>query len=140
MAVSPDVPRLVAVGFFAQLGNIDRRIFFSLLLPGVLGGMLGATLLAHVPAHTVRPFVWAYLFATSLVVLARVILKRSPLRAGAQGPALGAVAGFLDAIGGAAAAPIAAWVTSRVPQHAATAAVGVIVFVLGTAGLFVTLG
>src|SRR5438132_227842 len=149
MAVSPDVPWLVAVGFLAQLvdgcvgmgygisassilatlgvppaitsatvhaaetvtagvssashawfRNIDRRIFFSLLLPGVLGGMLGATLLAHVPAHTVRPFVWAYLLATSLVVLARVILKRSPLRAGVQGPALGAVAGFLDAIGG----------------------------------------
>ena len=248
MAVSPDVPWLVAVGFLAQLvdgcvgmgygisassilatlgvppaitsatvhaaetvtagvssashawfRNIDRRIFFSLLLPGVLGGMLGATLLAHVPAHTVRPFVWAYLLTTSLVVLARVILKRSPLRAGVQGPALGAVAGFLDAIGGggwgtivtstmiargvtpryaigtsnavvffvalttsvtlwlqlgrmrydmvpalliggAAAAPIAAWVTSRVPQRAATAAVGVIVFVLGAAGLFVTLG
>ena len=189
MAVSPDVPWLVAVGFFAQLvdgcvgmgygisassilatlgvppaitsatvhaaetvtagvssashawfRNIDRRIFFSLLLPGVLGGMLGATLLAHVPAHTVRPFVWAYLLTTSLVVLARVILKRSPLRAGVQGPALGAVAGFLDAIGGGAAAPIAAWVTSRVPQRAATAAVGVIVFVLGAAGLFVTLG
>src|SRR5438552_136976 len=229
MAVSPAVPWLVAVGFFAQLvdgcvgmgygisassilatlgvppaitsatvhaaetvtagvssashawfRNIDRRIFFSLLLPGVLGGMLGATLLAHVPAHTVRPFVWTY------------------LRAGVQGPALGAVAGFLDAIGGggwgtivtstmiargvtpryaigtsnavvffvalttsvtlwlqlgrmrydmvlalliggAAAAPIAAWVTSRVPQRAATAAVGVIVFVLGAAGLFVTL-
>src|SRR5256885_2437719 len=33
-------------------------------------------------------------------------------------------------IGGAAAAPIAAWVTSRVPQRAATAAVGLIVFVL----------
>ncbi|TLY78943.1 MAG: sulfite exporter TauE/SafE family protein, partial [Gammaproteobacteria bacterium] len=87
----------------AWFRNIDRRIFFSLLLPGVLGGMLGATLLAHVPAHTVRPFVWAYLLATSLVVLARVILKRSPLRA-------------------------------------ATTAVGVIVFVLGAAGLFVTLG
>ena len=125
----------------ARFRNIDRRIFFSLLLPGVLGGMLGATLLAHVPAHTVRPFVWAYLLATSLVVLARVILKRSPLRVGTQGPALGAVAGFLDAIGGgAAAAPIAARVTSRVPQRAATAAVGVIVFVLGAAGLFVTLG
>src|SRR5256714_12834693 len=90
----------VASASHARFRNIDRRIFFSLLLPGVLGGMLGATLLAHVPAHTVRPFVWAYLLATSLLVLARVILKRSPLRVGAQGPALGAVAGILDAIGG----------------------------------------
>ncbi len=183
----------------AWFRNIDRRIFFSLLVPGVVGGALGATLLAHVPAHSVRPFVWAYLLATSLVVLGRVILKRSPLRLGGQGPLLGGVAGFLDAIGGggwgtivtstmiargvtpryaigtsnavvffvalttsltlwlqlggmrydmvlalliggAAAAPIAAWVTSRVPQRAATAAVGLIVFVLGAAGLLTTLG
>jgi hypothetical protein len=41
-------------------------------------------------------------------------------------------------IGGAAAAPIAAWVTSHVPQHAA-ATVGEVVFVLGATGLFATL-
>ncbi len=182
----------------AWFRNIDRRIFFSLLVPGVIGGVLGATLLAHVPAHTVRPFVWAYLLVTSLIVLSRVILKRTPLRVGAQGPALGGVAGFLDAvggggwgtivtstmiargvtprfaigtsnaviffvalgtsltlwlqlgtmrydmvlallIGGAAAAPIAAWVTSHVPQRAAATAVGVAVFVLGATGLFTTL-
>jgi uncharacterized membrane protein YfcA len=182
----------------AWFRNIDRRIFFSLLVPGVIGGVLGATLLAHVPAHTVRPFVWAYLLITSLIVLSRVILKRTPLRVGAQGPALGGIAGFLDAIGGggwgtivtstmiargvtprfaigtsnaviffvalatsltlwlqlgtmrydmvlalliggAAAAPIAAWVTSHVPQRAAATAIGVVVFVLGATGLFTTL-
>ena len=42
-------------------------------------------------------------------------------------------------IGGAVAAPIAAWVTSRVPQRAAATAVGVVVFVLGATGLFTTL-
>jgi uncharacterized membrane protein YfcA len=182
----------------AWFRNIDRRIFFSLLLPGVIGGVLGATLLAHVPAHAVRPFVWAYLLITSLIVLSRVILKRTPLRVGAQGPALGGVAGFLDAIGGggwgtivtstmiargvtprfaigtsnaviffvalatsltlwlqlgtmrydmvlalliggATAAPIAAWVTSHVAQRAATTAVGLVVFVLAATGLFTTL-
>jgi uncharacterized membrane protein YfcA len=182
----------------AWFRNIDRRIFFSLLLPGVIGGVLGATLLAHVPAHAVRPFVWAYLLVTALMVLSRVILKRTPLNVGAQGPALGGVAGFLDAIGGggwgtivtstmiargvtprfaigtsnaviffvalatsvtlwlqlgtmrydmvlalliggAAAAPIAAWVTSCVPRRAAATAVGLVVFVLGATGLFTTL-
>src|SRR5713226_9256019 len=64
----------------AWFRNIDRRIFFSLLVPGVIGGVTGASLLARVPAHTVRPFVWAYLLFTSLVVLSRVLLKRSPIR------------------------------------------------------------
>ncbi|MBS0364771.1 MAG: sulfite exporter TauE/SafE family protein [Proteobacteria bacterium] len=183
----------------AWFRNIDRRIFLSLLIPGVLGAVAGASLLARVPAHFVRPFVWAYLLATSLVVLSRVILGRTPLSGRVRGPVLGAVAGFLDAvggggwgtivtstlvargvppryavgtanavvffvalttsitlwlnigtprqdivlsllIGGAAAAPLAAWLTRHVPPRAATAAVGVIVFVLGATGLFVTLG
>jgi len=42
-------------------------------------------------------------------------------------------------IGGATAAPVAAWVTRHVPQRAAATAVGLVVFVLGAAGLFRTL-
>ena len=179
----------------AWFRNLDRRIFFSLLAPGVIGGVLGASLLAHVPARAVRPFVWTYLLATSLVVLSRVLLKRTPLARGRQGPLLGGIAGFLDAIGGggwgtivtstmvargvtpryaigtsnavicfvaaatcatlwlqlgtmrydmvlalliggAAAAPVAAWVTRHVPQRAAATAVGLAVFGLGVTGLW----
>jgi uncharacterized protein len=183
----------------AWFRNIDRKIFFSLLVPGILGGIVGASVLAHIPAHIVRPFVWAYLLVTSLVVLSRVILKRTAaLPVPAQGPALGGVAGFLDAvggggwgtivtstmiargvppryaigtsnavdffvavatslalwfqighvrydmviallIGGVVAAPAAAWVTRCVPQRVAAAAVGLIAFVLGATGLFLTL-
>ncbi len=182
----------------AWFRNIDRRILLSLVVPGVIGGVLGASLLAHVPAARVRPFVWAYLLATSLVVLSRVLLKRTPLAAGPQGPLLGAVAGFLDAmggggwgtivsstmiargvvprfaigtsnaaiffvamatsltlwfqlgrmrydmvvallIGGAVAAPLAAWVTRHVPQRPATAAVGLVVLTLAVAGLLTAL-
>ena len=42
-------------------------------------------------------------------------------------------------IGGAAAAPLAAWVTRHVPQRAAATAVGLVVFALGATGLFTTL-
>jgi uncharacterized membrane protein YfcA len=42
-------------------------------------------------------------------------------------------------IGGVAAAPAAAWLTRRVPQRVAATAVGLIVFVLGATGLFITL-
>jgi len=182
----------------AWFRNIDRGIFFSLLIPGVIGGIVGASVLAHVPTRIVQPFVWAYLLVTSLVVLFRVILLRTPITVKAQGPGLGAVAGFLDAIGGggwgtivtstmiargvmpryaigtanavvffvalatsialwfqlgqtrydlvlalliggAAAAPLAAWVTCHVPRRAAAIAVGVFLFALGVTGLFDTL-
>ena len=84
----------------AWFRNLDRKIFFSLLLPGVIGGVLGASLLARVPADVIRPFVWAYLLVMSLIVLGRVLLNRTPVVVGTPGPALGTVAGFLDAIGG----------------------------------------
>lgn len=84
----------------AWFRNLDRRIFFSLLLPGVVGGIVGSTLLAHVPTDAIRPFVWSYLLLTSLFVLMRVLLHKRPLVVGKPGPALGCIAGFLDAVGG----------------------------------------
>ena len=179
----------------AWFRNLDRKIFLSLLAPGVVGGVLGATVLAHVPTHTIRPFVWSYLIVTGLCVVGRVVLGRNPpIAVSAPGPALGLIAGFLDAIGGggwgtivtstmiargiapryaigtanavdffvalatsialwtqigalrydmvialliggAAAAPLAAWVTRHVPARAAATAVGLVVVLLGAAGL-----
>jgi len=84
----------------AWFQNIDRKIFFSLLVPGVAGGTCGAIALAHVPVSLIRPFVWFYLLVISLVVLSRCILQRNPVQLRALGPGLGTVAGFLDAIGG----------------------------------------
>lgn len=179
----------------AWFRNIDRRIFLSLLLPGVLGAAAGATVLAHVPSHAIRPFVWTYLILIGLVVVWRVLVRRPPpLGMRTLGPALGLLAGFLDAIGGggwgtittstmvargippryaigtanavvffvalttavtlwaqighpryemviallaggAVAAPLSAWVTRHVPPRAAATAVGLVVLLLGAAGL-----
>ena len=91
----------------AWFRNLDRKIFLSLLAPGVVGGVVGATVLAHVPTHAIRPFVWSYLIITGLCVVGRVVFKRSPpLTVGAPGPALGLIAGCLDAIGGGGWGPI----------------------------------
>jgi uncharacterized membrane protein YfcA len=179
----------------AWFRNLDRKIFLSLLAPGVVGGVIGATVLAHVPTHVIRPFVWSYLIITGLCVVARVIFRRTPpISVGAPGPGLGLIAGCLDAIGGggwgtivtstmvargiapryaigtanavdffvalaisialwaqmghmrydmvialliggAAAAPLSAWITRHVPARAAATAVGLVVVLLGTAGL-----
>ncbi len=180
----------------AWFRNLDRKVFFSLLVPGVIGGVVGASILAHVPTRIIQPFVWGYLLITSLFVLGRVILRRKPVAL--HGHVLGAAAGFLDAvggggwgtittstliargmpprfaigtanaveffvtlaisvtlwfqigpvhydvvlallIGGAAAAPLAAWLTRHAPARAAATAVGLLVFLLGATGLFATL-
>jgi len=179
----------------AWFRNLDRKIFFSLLIPGVLGGIVGASLLASVPADAIRPFVWTYLLIVSIFVIAKVVLNRPPVAVGTPGPALGVTAGFLDAIGGggwgtfttstmvargvppryaigtshaveffvtvavsvtlwyklgelrydlilaliiggAIAAPLAAWLIRYVPRRAAAMAVGLAVFALGVTGLY----
>jgi hypothetical protein len=84
----------------AWFRNLDRRIFVALLLPGVLGSIAGALLLANVPGEKIRPFVWVYLLVTASLLLARALLNRMPLAANKPGPALGVTAGFLDAVGG----------------------------------------
>jgi uncharacterized protein len=182
----------------AWFRNIDKRLFFSLVVTGVIGGIAGARVVTHVPTRIIRPLVWFYLLLTSLFVLGRVILKRTPVMPKAQSPWLGGIAGFLDAvggggwgtivtstmiargvppryaigtanavvffvafsvaltlwlqigfahydmvlgllIGGAAAAPFAAWATRHVPHRVAAVGVGVLVFILGASGLYRTL-
>src|SRR6187401_994958 len=38
-------------------GNVDKRLFLSLLLPGMAGGVLGAYILSSLDAGVVKPFV-----------------------------------------------------------------------------------
>ena len=41
--------------------NVDWRLFFRIVIPGVIGGVLGAYVLTQVDASTAKPFVLAYL-------------------------------------------------------------------------------
>src|SRR6188768_1236429 len=41
-------------------GNIDKRLFLSLLVPGMIGGILGAYVLTSLDAAIVKPFVLLY--------------------------------------------------------------------------------
>ena len=84
----------------AWFKNLDRRVFMKLVLPGMLGGICGAYLLTRFDSEQVRPFVWGYLFVAGVLVLRRAFKRAEPELARAPSHALGAAAGFLDAIGG----------------------------------------
>lgn len=91
----------------ARFGNVERKLFLGLAMPGVIGGTLGAYFLANVPGETIRPFISAYLLILGLLVLLRATghpLFRGSMRHPAP---LGFVAGLLDAIGGGGWGPIA---------------------------------
>ena len=86
--------------------NIDKRLFFRLLIPGVIGGVTGAYLLTSIDGSVIKPFVLIYLAGIGLWLLVRGILYPPKLREAKHVAPLGFVGGFLDAAGGGGWGPV----------------------------------
>lgn len=92
-------------GSHALMGNVDRGLLLRLAIPGVLGGVLGAYALTRVAGNLIRPVTCAYLLVLAVLILRRAIRNKrtkpgATTRIQRKVPALGFVAGLLDAIGG----------------------------------------
>ena len=88
-------------------GNVDRKLFLRLALPGAVGGALGAYVLTQLPGNLIRPFIYLYLLGLALFILARAFGRFSPRREVRHVPLLGFCAGLLDASGGGGWGPVA---------------------------------
>ena len=53
--------------------NIDWAIVKRIAIPGVIGGILGATMLANVDGKVIAPFVTIYLALMGVLILARAL-------------------------------------------------------------------
>ena len=89
------------------LGNVDRRLFLRLAIPGVVGGVIGAYVLTQLPGYLIRPFVYAYLLVLAVLILVRASGRMVPRREVRRVPVLGFFAGLLDASGGGGWGPLA---------------------------------
>ena len=87
-------------------GNIDKSLFFRLLIPGVIGGLLGAYVLTSINAEVVKPFVLLYLSGIGLYLLWRGVFYPPKLHSARIVAPLGLVGGFLDAAGGGGWGPV----------------------------------
>jgi uncharacterized protein len=88
--------------------NINRRLFVTLGLAGVLGGVLGAYVLSNIDGRAIRPFVSAYLLVIGMLILmkaAKLAPTNEDAKVGYAAP-LGLVGGFLDAVGGGGWGPL----------------------------------
>ena len=81
-------------------GNIDRRLFFRLLIPGVTGGVFGAYVLSSLDAGVVKPFVLLYLACIGIYLFIRGVFHPPKFREAKMIAPLGLAGGFLDAAGG----------------------------------------
>ncbi|MFM9847515.1 MAG: sulfite exporter TauE/SafE family protein [Hyphomicrobiaceae bacterium] len=87
--------------------NINYKLFATLGIAGVMGGVLGAYVLSNIDGHAIRPFIAAYLLIMGIFILMRVA-RLSPVEDATASYAapLGLVGGFLDAIGGGGWGPM----------------------------------
>lgn len=82
-------------------GNVQRRLFLVLVIPGVIGAIIGATVLAHLPPIWMRYFLTPYLLAMGLFLVFRTAHRKERRADVPHGTGvLGFIAGLLDAAGG----------------------------------------
>jgi hypothetical protein len=91
----------------AKYGNVERRLFARLLVPGMAGGILGVLLVTQVDGGLLKPFVSAYLLLIGLHILAKAWRRVRPAGGEPRHAAkLGLFGGFVDAVGGGGWGPV----------------------------------
>lgn len=89
-------------------GNIDRKLFRRLLLPGMLGAGLGAYLLASLPGDAIKPWIAGYLLLMGVWILLRARRRYQPRAVERHLRPLGFFGALIDAVGGGGWGPVVA--------------------------------
>lgn len=90
-----------------RLGNIDKRIFSRIVIPGIIGGVAGVLLIANVDGAVIRPWIAAYLLVMGLYIIYRAFRAARAFRIeGKRLLPVAAVGGFADAVGGGGWGPV----------------------------------
>lgn len=89
-------------------GNVDRRLFWKLVIPGVLGAVLGAYVLCQLPGDRFKPVVAAYLLGMGVLIVVRVFRPVPRVNVTTHLAPLGFFGAFIDAVGGGGWGPVVA--------------------------------
>lgn len=89
-----------------RFGNVDKRLFRQLALPGAVGAVAGAWFLGSVDGGRIKPFVAAYLLCMGIIVLRRAFKGKSKAPAKRGVGLLALIGGFVDATGGGGWGPV----------------------------------
>lgn len=89
--------------------NVNKKLFRSLLIPGMLGAVVGAYILFSLEEYNyiIRPVVAVYTLLLGLAIIKKAVLMQiKKTRKTKNVPALAAFGGFMDSIGGGGWGPI----------------------------------
>ena len=89
--------------------NIDKKLVYNLIIPGLIGSVIGAYLLANViDGNTIRPYIAVYMIVLAILIIIKG-LRKNILEKNTNKKQLGLLAifgGFMDAVGGGGWGPI----------------------------------
>ncbi|SHH91785.1 hypothetical protein SAMN04488109_6082 [Chryseolinea serpens] len=93
-----------------RLQNVNKKLFRSLLLPGIAGAVTGAYLLSSFEEYNyiLKPIVATYTLVLGVIIVRKAIRKHQPKTKTKNIPALASFGGFMDSIGGGGWGPIVA--------------------------------
>jgi uncharacterized protein len=86
--------------------NVDRRLFRSLLLPGIVGAIVGAYALSNLPGERLKPLVAAYLLVMGATIVCKAFRPSTTRPVTTHLGAVGFAGATLDALGGGGWGPI----------------------------------
>lgn len=90
-----------------KFGNVDKKLFWRLVLPGMIGGISGAYVLTSIDGKLMKPLISAYLLVMGLYILHKAWRGAKPKQGNLNHVGKLALAGgFVDATGGGGWGPV----------------------------------
>ena len=91
-----------------RLGNVSKKLFLSLLIPGILGALIGTYVLTSMDGKALKPFIALYLLVMGIYVFSKAfrhVRSKSEINTRKLAP-LALFGGFMDTTGGGGWGPI----------------------------------
>ena len=91
-----------------RFGNVNNKLFKTIVIPGVIGSILGAYVLTEFENYNsyIKPIVGIYTLTLGIIIIYKIIRKNNTRKKVKRAGWLASLGGFLDAIGGGGWGPV----------------------------------
>ena len=91
-----------------KFGNVNSKLFKTLVIPGIIGAILGAYVLSSLEEYSsyIKPIVSVYTLFLGVIIIRKAMIKRMEKRQLKRVGLLALFGGYLDSIGGGGWGPI----------------------------------
>lgn len=91
-----------------RFGNVNNKLFKSIVVPGIIGAIIGAYLLSEFEQYNnyIKPIVSSYTLFLGALIIYKVVRKKQARKKVTRVGWLATLGGFLDSIGGGGWGPV----------------------------------